>query len=68
MKTVSLTFVGDGSDEVAQAFYTWFVDGGLEDQIIDGLTEQTDKSIDVDGIFDLNNEQLTIAIKSSKVS
>ncbi len=31
VKKVTLTFVGFNSDEVAQRFYTWAVDGGLED-------------------------------------
>lgn len=65
MKTVSVTFVGDGSDEVAQAFYTWFVDGGLEDQVIQVLTENTAESIEVKGITEINNDDLTIAIGSS---
>lgn len=68
MKTVTFTFVGDGSDEVAQAFYTWVVDGGMEDQLIDGLTELTAKNIDVDGIMDFNNDTLDIAFKSQITS
>ena len=68
MKTVTFTFVGGGSDEVAQAFYTWVVDGGMEDQLIDGLTDLTAKNIDVDGIMDFNNDTLDIAFKSQITS
>lgn len=64
MRKVTVTFVGDGSDETAQAFYTYFVDGGLEDQVIDVLTDNTAPEIEVDGIFDLNNDTLDVAILS----
>lgn len=65
MKTVSISFVGDGSDDVAQAFYTWIVDGGLEDQIVDELTRLTPGDIEVEGIFDNNSDDLTIATNSN---
>lgn len=65
MRKVTITFVGDGSDDVAQAFYTYFVDGGLEGQVIDTLNDNTAANIDVEGIMDINNETLDIAIKSS---
>ncbi len=58
MKTVSITFVGDGSDDVAQAFYSWIIDGGLEDQIVDELTRLTDEKIEVEGIMDSDNDRL----------
>lgn len=61
MKKVTLTFVGDHSDEVAQKFYTWVIDGGLEDSIIDNLSTP---EIAVEGITDFNNETLDIAIGS----
>lgn len=62
MKSVTLTFIGDHSDEIAQKFYTWVVDGGLEDQIIDTLSGD---GVAVSGIVDFNNEQLSVAISSS---
>ncbi len=65
MKTVSISFVGAASDDVAQAFYTWIIDGGLQDQIVDGLTEQTDDNIEVDSIIDFNNETLSLTFKSN---
>lgn len=65
MKKVTLTFVGMNSDEIAQKFYTWVVDGGLEDSIIDTLS---DESTEVEGISDFNNETLDIAISSKEAS
>ncbi len=62
MKNVTLTFLGGGADEVAQRFYTWILDGGLEDSIIDTLS---DERIEVHGILDFNNDSLDIAINSS---
>lgn len=64
MRKVTVTFVGDGSDEVAQAFYTYFVDGGLEDQVIDVLTDNTAPEIEVEGVMDFNNQTLDIAVHS----
>lgn len=64
MKSVKFTFVGDNSDAVAQAFYTWVVDGGLEDQLIDELDRLTDEKTSVEGIMDFNNDTLDIAIRS----
>lgn len=61
MKNVTLTFVGDGSDEIAQKFYIWMLNGGLEDVMIQNLS---DDNINVEGITDFNNESLSIAIKS----
>lgn len=61
MKTVAITFVGYQSDEIAQKFYTWIVDGGLEDSII---SELSDDQVKVGGIVDFSNESLSIAIES----
>lgn len=66
MKNVTLTFVGHQSDAVAQAFYTWLVDGGLEDQLIETITSNVGGDVEVDGIFDLNNETLQVAILSTE--
>lgn len=62
MKNVTLTFVGDASDKIAQKFYTWVVDGGLEDTIIETLSSE---EIEVNGIKDSNNDSLSIAIESA---
>jgi hypothetical protein len=61
MRKVTFTFVGFKSNEIAQKFYTWVIDGGLEDSIIDTLT---DDLTEVEGITDFNGESLDIAILS----
>ena len=61
MRKVTLTFVGHQSDDLAQRFYTWLIDGGLEDQIIDTLSTE---EVIVEGIADSNNDSLDIAIGS----
>ena len=38
MKTVQLTFTGPKSDELARRFFHYLVDGGLEDQVIQGVS------------------------------
>jgi hypothetical protein len=65
MKSVTITFLGHRSDEVAERFFTWVVDGGLEDSIIDTLSND---EVDVQGIIDINNDALSIAIVSSEPS
>jgi|GEM_PF-856587 len=65
MRNVTITFIGHRSDEVAERFYTWVVDGGLEDSIIDNLS---DKEIEVQGILDISNDSLSIAIVSTEPS
>ncbi len=63
MKKVTLTFVGNESDMIAEKFYHWVVDGGLEDGMIETLSTNTTT---VEGIIDFNNENLEIAIKSKE--
>jgi hypothetical protein len=63
MKKVTLTFIGVESDSVAEKFYSWVIDGGLEDGIIDTLSGG---GISVEGIADFNNETLDIAISSKE--
>lgn len=65
MKKVTLTFVGFRSDEIAEKFYTWVVDGGLEDSIIDTLS---DDEVSVEGITDFNNSTLDVAIESKEAA
>jgi len=62
-KSVKLKFDGYKSDVVAQKFYTWVVDGGLEDGIIDNLS---DDDISVEGITNIDNEILEITVTSKK--
>ncbi|MEL6787810.1 MAG: hypothetical protein AAFO76_10450 [Cyanobacteria bacterium J06607_15] len=63
MKNVTLTFVGFKSEEMAQKFFSWIVDGGLEDGIIDTLS---DDSVQVEGLVDFNTESLDIAVLSKE--
>lgn len=62
MKSVTFTFVGQDSDEMAQKFYTWFVDGGLEDQVIDTLSEMGPSNVD---LIEINNEKLDLILSCS---
>ncbi len=39
MKTVQITFTGPKSDELARRFFHYLVDGGLEDQVIQGVSK-----------------------------
>ncbi len=61
MKTVTLNFTGHDADNVAQDFYTWMVDGGLEDSVIDTLSNNVRE---VEGISDFDNNTFAIEIKS----
>jgi len=63
MKRVTLNFVGYRSKEVAQRFYTWVIDGGLEDSIIDTLSTN---EVTVDGIDDFDNDTLALVIRSQE--
>jgi hypothetical protein len=65
MKSVTITFLGHRSDDVAERFYTWVVDGGLEDSIIDTLSND---GVEVQGILDINNDSLSLAIVSTEPS
>jgi len=67
MKKVTFTFVGHKSDHVSEKFYTWVLDGGLEDQIVDRLTEMTDDDVNIDSISDWNNDTLDFGIISKLV-
>ncbi|MGR5164069.1 hypothetical protein ACPV4X_19430 [Vibrio owensii] len=61
MKKVTLTFVGEGSDRIAEKFYTWMTDGGLEDSMIENLS---DREISVVGISDMDNETRDVVINT----
>ncbi len=62
MKNVTLTFAGQDSDEMAQQFYTWVVDGGLEDQIVDTLSEMGPSNVE---IIEIDNDSLNIVLGCS---
>ncbi|MCV3262896.1 hypothetical protein OGZ01_07995 [Vibrio harveyi] len=59
MKKVTLTFVGEGSDRIAEKFYAWMTDGGLEDSMIENLS---DREISVVGISDMDNETRDVVV------
>jgi len=56
MNSVTITFKGDRAQEMAQKFFTYLVDGGLEDAVIDHLS---DARTDV-GIGACDTEKLTV--------
>lgn len=62
MKKVTFTFVGQESDLMAERFYTWYIDGGLEDYIIDTLTETGPSKVDT---IESNNDTLDIIMGCS---
>lgn len=39
MNNVTISFNGDRAEEMAKKFFTYLVDGGLEDQVIDHLSD-----------------------------
>ncbi|HHF3018059.1 TPA: hypothetical protein ACPJ0R_001040 [Vibrio diabolicus] len=59
MKKVTLTFVGEGSERIADKFYTWLADGGLEDSLVETLS---DREVSVVGISDMDNETRDVVI------
>ncbi|TOK36167.1 hypothetical protein CGI20_17585 [Vibrio parahaemolyticus] len=59
MKKVTLTFVGEGSERIADKFYSWLSDGGLEDSLIETLS---DREVSVVGISDMDNETRDVVI------
>jgi len=62
VKNVSILFVGNNSDQTALKFYDWLVNGGLEDSIIQNLSD--DKTI-VEGIIDTDSANLTVAMSTA---
>ncbi|MBP7633791.1 hypothetical protein KBA41_06450 [Candidatus Ozemobacteraceae bacterium] len=39
MNDVTISFSGNRAEEMARKFFTYLVDGGLEDQVIDHLSD-----------------------------
>lgn len=62
MKNVTFTFVGQDSEQMAQQLYTWVIDGGLEDQLVDGLSEMGPSDVE---IIEIDNENLDIVLGCS---
>ncbi|MFW1145752.1 hypothetical protein ACEV8H_17965 [Vibrio parahaemolyticus] len=63
MKKVTLTFVGEGSERIADKFYSWLADGGLEDSLIETLS---DREVSVVGISDMDNETRDVRGQNQK--
>lgn len=62
MKKVTFTFVGQDSDIMAKKFYTWYVDGGLEDQVIDTLSEMGPSNVET---IEIDNDSLDLIMGCS---
>ncbi|WP_435133891.1 hypothetical protein [Plesiomonas shigelloides] len=62
MKSVTFTFVGQDANEMAEQLYTWFVDGGLEDQVVDTLSDQGPSKVEV---IEIDNEGLQVVLGCS---
>ena len=60
MKTVQITFAGPKSDAMAKKFFSYLVDGGLEDQLIDVLSGK-DMTLK---ISDCNTEDLAVLFRT----
>ncbi len=60
--TVSLNFTGLKSGEMAKRFYSYLVDGGLEDHLIDALSRE---GVTLE-ISDCNTKKLTVTFQCSK--
>jgi hypothetical protein len=61
MRKVTLNFIGDRSENMAEAFYTWLLDGGLEDTLIEGLSTE---DVELDGVIDFDNQNLEVVLAS----
>lgn len=61
MKSVTLKFAGLKSTDTARRFYTYLVDGGLEDHLIDVLS---DGDIDLE-ISECDGERLKVTFQCS---
>lgn len=58
---VTFLFEGKDAEAVAQYFFTWFVDGGLEDYIVDRLAKEMGMDIESTSC---SSEDKTITITS----
>lgn len=59
MKNVTFTFVGQDSKKMAEQFYYWFIDGGLEDQIVETLSEMGPCKVEV---LEFDNDNMDIVV------
>lgn len=62
MKTVKIEFAGEKSEEIAKRFFSYLVDGGLEDHLI--------KTLSSDGVTleigDCNKDDLAVLFQCRK--
>lgn len=61
MRKVTLNFIGERSEMMAERFYNWLIDGGLEDILIEGLSDEV---VELDGVIDFDHENLEVALSS----
>lgn len=59
MKNVTFTFVGQNSKKMAEQFYYWFIDGGLQDQIEETLSEMGPSEV---GVIEFDNDSMDIIV------
>ena len=64
MKTVQISFAGECSEDIAKKFYTFLVDGGLEDILIQHLST-TNETLE---ISDFNNDDLAVLFQCSAIT
>lgn len=62
MKKVTFTFVGQDAEIMAEKFYTWYVDGGLEDEVVDTLSEAGPSEV---ATIEIDNDTLDIVLGCS---
>lgn len=62
MKKVTFTFVGQEAEAMARQFYHWYVDGGLEDQVVDTLTDMGPSKVET---IEIDNDTFDIVIGCS---
>lgn len=58
-KSVTFVFEGEQAGKVAEYFYHWYVDGGLQDQVEETLSENLEADIETTAI---DNETLTVTL------
>ncbi len=63
MKSVRIEFTGPGSEKIAQKFYSYLVDGGLEDHLIETLATK-DTTLE---IADCNNDELAVLFQCREI-
>jgi len=60
MKQVTLCFEGTHAEEAAEKFFHYLVDGGLEDKLIDVLS---DDGVQIEGFSKIDTENLSVSFE-----